>query len=340
MASTGGDGVALAPALTLRDVDQPYGVSFIVTAESAGDFAFVASNWTGTDPSGFAINYDLSESAAVLRGTVFTDRGVYRERETVRLKAVVRDDTPAGHGLLPPGTALDVTVYDSRGREIDRRPIRLNRWSSAEWTWNVPADAALGHYAVRVARPTAAARTERTAGPGEPLPPVFGGFLVAAYRRPDFRVDATLSGDPPIQGRTLRGVVESSTSSAGLSANRPVRWSFARVAVQSVSDAVSERYPSSRYADRVPAEKRRLSAKEHAASRENRGARRRRPRQPRVARGIRGRPRVFVHARRRRRRRLGPAHRQSRVARGAPGLVLRRRLAAAHVRRQRQPAPT
>ena len=36
---------------------------------------------------------------------------------------------------------------------------------------------------------------------------VRGSFLVAAYRRPDFRVDAALSADPPVLGGTLHGLV-------------------------------------------------------------------------------------------------------------------------------------
>jgi uncharacterized protein YfaS (alpha-2-macroglobulin family) len=36
---------------------------------------------------------------------------------------------------------------------------------------------------------------------------VHGSFLVAAYRRPDFRVDVTLSGAPPIAGDPLTGSV-------------------------------------------------------------------------------------------------------------------------------------
>ena len=39
----------------------------------------------------------------------------------------------------------------------------------------------------------------------EPRDSVSGGFLVAAYRRPDFRVDATLTGATPFAGTKLTG---------------------------------------------------------------------------------------------------------------------------------------
>ena len=151
--TTDRDGVALAPALALRQSFGPRDLSFIVTAEKDGDAAFVGSNWNdGTNPSARNINYDPGESGAVLRGSVFTDRGVYKEEEEVHIKAVVRNDTPNGMRLVPAGSALDVVVHDDRYREVDRRTVTVNRWSSAEWTWRVPAGSALGHHQIAMSR--------------------------------------------------------------------------------------------------------------------------------------------------------------------------------------------
>src|ERR1044072_2104098 len=97
-------------------------------------------------PGDFVHSFQLWESADILRGSVFTDRGVYRPGEEVHVKAVVRADTPAGIRLLPAGSAIDGVVQDGRSREMDRRSVTLNRWSAAEWTWTVPADATLGNY--------------------------------------------------------------------------------------------------------------------------------------------------------------------------------------------------
>ena len=59
--TTDRDGVALAPALGLRSADG-YGLSFVVTAESGTDFAFVASNWTETDAFAWIQQRALGES--------------------------------------------------------------------------------------------------------------------------------------------------------------------------------------------------------------------------------------------------------------------------------------
>src|SRR5205085_4165668 len=156
-------------------------IRFIVTAEKDGDAAYVASNWTeGISPYEFDANFDLSEKHPLLRGTVFTDRGVYKTGEEVHLKAVLRTDTPNGMQLLNAATSVTIVVKDTHDKEVDRRTVTLNEWSSSDWTWKVPADAVLGDYRIM-------ARVE-----GQRLR-VYGDFLVAAYRRPDFRVDVKLT---------------------------------------------------------------------------------------------------------------------------------------------------
>ncbi len=234
--TTDRDGVALAPALALRQSFGPRDLSFIVTAEKDGDAAFVGSNWND-GPSLWTrnINYDPGEPGAVLRGSVFTDRGVYKEEEEVHIKAVVRDDTANGMRLLAAGSALDVVMHDARYREVDRRTITVNRWSSAEWTWRVPDGAALGHYQIAMSR--AGARALNRA-------PVVGGtFLVAAFRRPDFRVEATLTADPAVLGSTLRGMVEAKYLFGGALGTRPVRWEIRREPVQRATGSRSGTLP-------------------------------------------------------------------------------------------------
>lgn len=236
--TTDHEGVALAPALSLRRPDRPWELSFIVTAEKDGDAAFVGSNWNPSNPY---IDSSLDESSAVLRGSLFTDRGVYKEMEEVHVKAVVRDDTPGGMRLVPAGGAFDVVVRDARNREVDRRTVIVNDWSSAEWTWSVPAGSALGGYSMSMTRAgTKPSRRAQFVG---------GSFLVAAFRRPDFRVDATLTGDPaPILGSTLRGTIEAKYLFGGALDTRPVRWWFRRTEVQEPPAALRERYPVARYA--------------------------------------------------------------------------------------------
>ncbi len=175
----------------------------------------------------------------MLRGSVFTDRGVYKEMEEVHVKAVVRDDTPGGMRLIPEGSRLDVVVVNDRTREADRRTVTVGPWSSVEWTWRVPAGTALGRYSVLMSRAGIAANTRGAHTIG-------GTFLVAAFRRPDFRVEATLTGDPAVLGSTLRGTVDAKYLFGGALGTRPVRWWLRRQLVQQVPSAIRERYPENR----------------------------------------------------------------------------------------------
>ena len=239
----------------------------------------------------------------------------------------------AGCDLLPPDAALDVTVLDSQGREIDRRTVKVNLWSSAEWTWAVPADAPLGHYQTGVSLATGAASNKPSARSSNPRSSVSGTFLVAAYRRPDFRVETTLSGDPAVQGTTLRGTVEAKYLFGGCPRCSTSPVGSHPTPVQNAPGAVRERYPQSRYeigylpTDDDPRQLRvpLLQKTEILAA----DGRLRLPLPTASENDVA----YLVHPRERRRRRVRSAHRQSRVARRSPGVSLCRRLAAADVRR-------
>ena len=121
-----------------------------MTAEKDGDVAYVGSDWNeGILPWEYGINLDLEEADPLLRGTVFTDRGVYKLGEEVHFKAVLRSNTPDGVRLLADGTPVFISVRDSRNKVVDERIVKVNAWSTAEWTLTVPPEGALGNYVVR-----------------------------------------------------------------------------------------------------------------------------------------------------------------------------------------------
>ena len=132
--------------------------AFIVTAEKDGDVAYVGQRLErGHRAVGLRHRRQpAAKRDPLLRGTVFTDRGVYRLGEEVHLKAILRHNTPTGIRLLPAGTPVLVTVRDSQNRLVDERTVTLTAWSSAEWTMTLPADGTLGQLlgARRSSRPT------------------------------------------------------------------------------------------------------------------------------------------------------------------------------------------
>lgn len=248
---TGADGVAMAP-IGLRDPERTWQLAFIAVAEKDGDIAYAASDWNeGISPWEFGLPYEARPPSGTIRGTVFTDRGVYRPGEALHLKAILRRATAAGIELLPPGTTATAVIQDSRGREVDRRTLTLTRWSSAEWTFTVPDPGALGSYFVQVETADTAPARARTAGEGDApdyayLRQVQGSFLVAAYRRPDFSVDATLdplASAPAIAGSALGASAQAKYLFGTAMSGRPLRWTVTRQPLFSAPAAVYERFP-------------------------------------------------------------------------------------------------
>src|SRR5262245_13050724 len=253
---TDNHGIAIAPAMSLRNPRRWWEFSFIVTATKDGDVAYAGSDWNeGVQPFEFGTPFDLSEATPVLRGTVFSDRGVYKLGEEVRVKAILRRDTPSGIQLIPNATPVYVALRDSHDKLIERRTVTINAWSTTEWTIRLPESGALGEYQV-LATTDKNALEEQAPKPRQEEeddePPsrsiVRGGFLVAAYRRPEFRVDANLAGDVGLAGSSLKGVVNARYLFGAPLANRPVTWSYSRTPVFSPPAAIVNEYPVDRFA--------------------------------------------------------------------------------------------
>ena len=108
--TTGADGVATGAGRAVPraafsgedDYEEWHKFAFVVMAEKDGDVAYVGSDWNeGIEPWDFGTAFNLAEAEPLLRGTVFSDRGVYRLGEEVHFKAILRQNTPDGIRLLP-----------------------------------------------------------------------------------------------------------------------------------------------------------------------------------------------------------------------------------------------
>ncbi|MEO8383364.1 MAG: alpha-2-macroglobulin family protein [Acidobacteriota bacterium] len=243
---TDANGIAVAPDTDLRrtktegEDDDYWGamnqLDFIVVAEKDGDIAYVGSDWTeGLSPWEFDTNFNLTEADPQFRGTVFADRGVYKLGEEVHFKVIARADTPKGMQLLPQGTKVDIVVRDSQSREVDSRTVALNAWSSADWTFKVPLEAPLGSYSI-----TATSAGKRG--------PITGEILVAAYRRPDFRVDVTLGGNSTIAGTKLDGRATGRYLFGAPMPGATVNWNYAKIELLDAPQKVTDRWPEEQYA--------------------------------------------------------------------------------------------
>ena len=260
--TTGPDGIAMAPNTPLRDANDWWSFAFIATAEKDGDIAYVGSDWNeGISPWEFGTGVNLNEASPLLRGSVFTDRGVYRLGEEVHFKAILRQNTPSGIRLLQPGTAVLVSIRDAQNRRVDERTIKVTPWSSAEWTFTLPQDGTLGTYSIRAIleadRPKPKAPEQRGARADPPDPgeddyvrwekSVHASFLVAAYRRPDFRVDVTLTGDTAIAGDPLSGTITARYLFGAPMGARPVTWRYSKSPGYGAPAAITNEFTEGRW---------------------------------------------------------------------------------------------
>ncbi len=333
---TSADGVALGPAMPLRTPRRSWEFKFIVTAAKDGDISYVGSDWNeGIQPYEFGNRYDLNEAQPLLRGTVFSDRGVYKLGEEVHLKAILRRDTPNGIQLIGSGTPLHVLLKDGRDKVVDRRTVTTNAWSAAEWITKLPGDSALGNYQLLVSLDKEALEPGRPKPEEEDEPDwqapyrkvVRGAFLVAAYRRPEFRVDANLAGDSALAGSPLKGVVTARYLFGAPMQKRPVAWTYSRTPVYGAPAAVLNKYPESRFTFVGCCERGAVQPQRPARGQE-RSARREgtAPSRPRDA-GER-RISLSVHVGRRRGRCVTPAHCRPRQRGRPPGALVHRACAA------------
>ena len=253
--TTGADGIAMAPKTPgLRDARRWWRFAFIVTAEKDGDVGYLGSDWNeGIAPWSFGVAYSPDEAEPMLRGTVFTDRGVYRLGEEVRFKAILRHNTAQGIRLLPAGAAVFVSVRDAQDRVVDERTVTVNGWSSAEWALNLPGQGTLGSYSVRAVleadRPKPRKPEELRPG-DEPGPrtddqvsynkSVHANFLVAAYRRPDFRVDVKMAAASVKAGEQVKGTVSAKYLFGAPMPGRPAAWTWTRFATSAAPQAVRD----------------------------------------------------------------------------------------------------
>jgi uncharacterized protein YfaS (alpha-2-macroglobulin family) len=171
-----------------------------VAAALGPDRAVTAVSQYDSDlnPWHFNVSAAYQDARYPRAGAVFTERGIYRPGETVYAKAIARDG-PLGALVVPPrGDSLRWTFKDREDGTIKVVTTSLSPFGTAQQKLAIPANAALGYYALEVERKHGgkwqqAARTN---------------YRVAEYRPPEFLVQLSRDSVPKFPGDTLRPVVQ------------------------------------------------------------------------------------------------------------------------------------
>lgn len=127
-----------------------------------------------SQPWHFSLRGDVADSAR-LDAAVFTERGVYRPKETVHMKIIARD---GGRDYAAERGRVTVTVTDPRGSEVTRRRLALDAFGGADLDVALAENAGVGAYRIDVAM--GQRMTQET-------------FRVEEYRVPTFEVEVSSS---------------------------------------------------------------------------------------------------------------------------------------------------
>lgn len=198
---TDGEGRALGPGwngLGITPQDRWSTPTVLVTAEKSGDLAFITSQDTdGLEPYRFdGVDAAWQPEAVTHMGSVFSDRGLYREGETVHLKGILRTREDGDWRVRR--DSVRVLVESPRGAVVLDRRLAPSSLGSIALDWDAPDRADLGGYLVRVV--DAGDADALTADPWERDDLASGFFRVDAFRRATFAVEARAEAPSYVAG--------------------------------------------------------------------------------------------------------------------------------------------
>ena len=209
---TGADGTALA------EIRPDLEFSWAPVTAMAGtpgdkDFALVSSEWT----NGIAIwdfNLNGGWSLEALQSHFYTDRPIYRPGQTVYWKGIVRALVDDQYQLPPDGLTAHVILRDPMGNVMLEDELSFSDIGTLDGKIELSDEALTGGYYMEIQLPLGQDRITYSGT----------GFMVAAYRPPEFEVSLTPDQPEYRQGDTIRVTLQANYFSGGALANAPVSW--------------------------------------------------------------------------------------------------------------------
>ena len=189
-----------------------------IFARRGGDTALLSSDWgTGIGPYRFNIYYDWSPEPEPVRGTVFSERGIYRAGETVHLKGMIRRNHK-GQWKLPSTRSVDCEIKDPFQKAAYTGKAAVDAFGSFAFDFETRPDAALGNYEIAVRIPPEAAG-ERETRVGE-------SFRVEAFRPAEFEVHLRALKESYVFGDVFQGEIRGAYLYGGLMAGQKAAWTL------------------------------------------------------------------------------------------------------------------
>ncbi|MCJ7679627.1 MAG: MG2 domain-containing protein, partial [Candidatus Aminicenantes bacterium] len=188
-----------------------------IFVEKEGDAAFLSSDWGtgGIDPYRFGINYEWDPKPEEYRGYIFSERGIYRAGEEVHIKGMLRRMVKGKWALL---AARDVkcTVQDPFDKKMLEKSVRLDDFSSFDFSFSTDPEASLGYYNI----------TAEIPGPkgSEPEATFYASFRVEAFRPAEFEVLLRTPEQSFVYGDDYTAEIQASYLFGGAMSGQPMTW--------------------------------------------------------------------------------------------------------------------
>jgi uncharacterized protein YfaS (alpha-2-macroglobulin family) len=165
-------GLAHVPAADFTPNFDDYQQHALILASKGKDYTFERVS-DHLSPWRLPVNVDLSGRLDTY-GLLFTERGVYRPGDEVRVKGIVRDETATGN-FTPKGRSYEVVLTSPSGEEIGKQRVTTNEFGSFSAKLKLPAAVELGTCRI------VASTSDK---PGK----ISAYFDVAEYRPAEFKV--------------------------------------------------------------------------------------------------------------------------------------------------------
>jgi uncharacterized protein YfaS (alpha-2-macroglobulin family) len=205
--------------------DQPW--VFAIVRSGDDQVVIHSRDGTGIWPYRFGINYSPNSEHLTNDGYIFTERGIYRPGEEVKIVGIIRDKK-AGEFVIPESMAVEVEIRDPKGKEIYKNTLHLSEYGSFNIPLELNDNAKIGTYWITCKFPF----PEYLDIPKEEREwvsnYVTGSFRVEMYRPVEFEVKVNLDQEEYIKGDQLTGNINATYLFGGAVRNVPVEWNLNR----------------------------------------------------------------------------------------------------------------
>ncbi len=136
--------------------------------------------------------WNYGAAARQWTGYIYTDRPVYRPRDTVHFRGILRiQNSPTGYSI-PAGQSFAVQIQDPDGKQVYAKHLTANSNGIIHDEFTSDRTAALGNYYIQVA--------------GGEIP-MTGNFEIQDYKKPEYEVRVTTAKPRVLEGDTLDALI-------------------------------------------------------------------------------------------------------------------------------------